>query len=102
MLTRRHLLFVAAGGALEAQQKMFGNAEAYERFMGRWSRLVAPLLVNFAGVPESGAVLDVGSGTGALAFEIASGRPGVRVTGIDPSEAHGVNLFLMASGSNGH
>jgi len=65
---------------------MFGNAEAYDRFMGRWSRLVAPLLVDFGNVPETGRVLDAGSGTGALAFAIAERRPGVHVTGIDPSK----------------
>jgi hypothetical protein len=42
---------------------MFGDAEAYDRFMGRWSHLVAPLLVDFTGLPGTGRVLDVGSGT---------------------------------------
>ena len=65
---------------------MFGNAEAYDRFMGRWSRLVAPLLVDFGNIPETGRVLDAGSGTGTLAFTIAECRPGVHVTGIDPSK----------------
>jgi SAM-dependent methyltransferase len=65
---------------------MFGNAEAYDRFMGRWSRLVAPLLVDFGNVPETGRVLDAGSGTGTLAFTIAEREPGVHVTGIDPSK----------------
>jgi SAM-dependent methyltransferase len=64
---------------------MFGNAEAYDRFMGRWSRLLAPLVVDFAAVPAQGRVLDVGSGIGALAFEIAKRTAGVEVTGIDPS-----------------
>ena len=64
---------------------MFSNAESYERFMGRWSRLLAPLLVDFAGVPDSGRLLDVGSGTGALAFAVAGRRPRCQVLGIDPS-----------------
>ena len=63
---------------------MFSNAEAYDRFMGRWSRVVAPLLVDFAGVPCAGRILDVGSGIGTLAFEIAK-RNATQVTGIDPS-----------------
>jgi len=52
--------------------------------MGRWSRLVAPQLVDFTGLPDRGRMLDVGSGTGSLAFSIAE-RKVARVTGIDPS-----------------
>ena len=64
---------------------MFGNAEAYERFMGRWSRLLAPLLVNFAELPDTGRVLDIGSGTGSLSFAIAQSKVQARVSGIDKS-----------------
>ena len=32
-----------------AQRGMFSAGDAYERFMGRWSRELAPLLVQFAG-----------------------------------------------------
>ena len=67
---------------------MFGNAEAYERFMGRWSSQLAPLLVDFAAVPGRGRVLDVGSGTGALAFSIAKLRNQTEVTGVDPSKEY--------------
>ncbi len=67
---------------------MFGNAEAYERFMGRWSRILAPHLVKFADVPDAGRVLDVGSGTGALAFSVAELRPHCQVSGIDPSKEY--------------
>jgi SAM-dependent methyltransferase len=91
MLTRRCLLAAFAVPKLRPQEgnrKMFGNAEAYERFMGRWSRLTAPLLIDFAGVPDAGRVLDVGSGTGSLAFEIGRRRTGAQVTGIDMSEEY--------------
>ena len=67
---------------------MFANAEAYERFMGRWSRLVAPLLVHFTGIPDAGEVLDVGSGTGSLAFSIAKRKVHSHVLGIDPSKEY--------------
>jgi len=67
---------------------MFSDAEAYERFMGRWSRLVAPLLVAFAGIDDHGRVLDVGSGTGSLAFAILKQKPHCSVLGIDPSEEY--------------
>ena len=56
--------------------------------MGRWSRRLAPLLAQFASVDGRDSVLDVGSGTGALAFSIAETSPLVRVTGVDPSAAY--------------
>ena len=67
---------------------MFADANAYERFMGRWSRLVAPQLVDFAEVSDHGHLLDVGSGTGALAFSLAERKPRVHVRGIDPSKEY--------------
>jgi SAM-dependent methyltransferase len=67
---------------------MFANAEAYERFMGRWSRLVAPLVADFAGIPESGQVLDVGSGAGSMAFVLARKNPRLRIVGIDLSREY--------------
>ena len=56
--------------------------------MGRWSRLMAPLLVDFAGVPDGARVLDVGSGTGALAFAIAERNGRSHVVGVDPSQEY--------------
>jgi SAM-dependent methyltransferase len=64
---------------------MFADAKAYERFMGRWSRLMAPLLVEFTDVPNAGRALDLGSGTGSLAAAIAQKNEQTRVTGIDRS-----------------
>ena len=63
---------------------MFSESEGYERFMGRWSRRLAPLFVDFAGVEVGNDVLDVGCGTGALTFAAAT-VPAVRAVGVDPS-----------------
>jgi SAM-dependent methyltransferase len=71
-----------------ADDPRFSGGEAYERFMGRWSRLLAPLLVGFAGGRDGGLVLDVGAGTGALSAAIASSGPRVRVVGIDSAAAY--------------
>jgi len=67
---------------------MHTNAESYGRFMGRWSRLVAPLQVDFADVPDTGMVLDLGSGSGSLTFVIAERKPRCRVQGIDLSKEY--------------
>ena len=67
------------------QGRMFSAGDAYERFMGRWSRGLAPLLVRFAGVRDGDAVLDVGSGTGALTDAIVAAAPSSRVIGVDPA-----------------
>jgi SAM-dependent methyltransferase len=66
---------------------MFSESDGYERFMGRWSRRLAPLFVTFAGVTEGDRVLDVGSGTGALSAAAAA-IGSVQVTGVEPSAAY--------------
>ena len=68
-----------------AQEAMFSEGDAYERFMGRWSRDLAPLLVRFAGVRDGESVLDIGSGTGALAAAAAKAAPSSRILGIEPA-----------------
>jgi SAM-dependent methyltransferase len=61
----------------------FQNAEAYERFMGRWSRRLAPLLVRFGGLSDGDRVLDVGCGTGSLTFSLPGLANVSAVTGVD-------------------
>lgn len=66
---------------------MFNAAAGYERYMGRWSRLLAPHYLAFAGVKNGERVLDIGTGTGSLAQAVEAAFPEARVVGIDPSEA---------------
>jgi SAM-dependent methyltransferase len=82
------LVVVALGILIDAsgrQDSVFSEAQAYERFMGRWSRRLAPLFVRFAGVRDGDTVLDVGSGTGALTAGVARMAPSSRIWGIDPA-----------------
>ena len=60
--------------------------ESYDRFMGRYSVLLAPKMASFAGIAGSQRVLDVGCGPGALATELVRRRGPAAVTAVDPSE----------------
>lgn len=61
-------------------------ADAYDRFMGRYSRLLAPLLADFALVHGGQRVLDVGCGPGALTAELVARLGPAAVAAVDPSE----------------
>jgi SAM-dependent methyltransferase len=62
------------------------SGDAYDRFMGRYSRLLAPQLADFANVQAGQRALDVGSGPGALTTELVSRLGADAVTAVDPSE----------------
>lgn len=61
--------------------------DAYEPYVGRWSRLVAAEFVDWLDIPEDARWLDVGCGTGALTEAIVRGAAPREVVGVDPSEA---------------
>jgi ubiquinone/menaquinone biosynthesis C-methylase UbiE len=60
-------------------------ADAYDRFMGRYSVLLSPQLADFAGIQAGQRVLDVGSGPGALTAELVTRLGAEGVTAVDPS-----------------
>ena len=62
-------------------------AEAYDRFMGRYSIPLAPQLAALAGVRAGQRVLDVGCGPGALTTELVRLLGPAGVTAVDPSES---------------
>jgi ubiquinone/menaquinone biosynthesis C-methylase UbiE len=64
------------------------NADVYEQSMGRWSRRLAPLLIRLGGVADGDRVLDVGCGTGSLAFTLPDFAKVANVTGIDQAEVY--------------
>ena len=47
------------------------DGDGYELQMGRWSRRLAPLFIDFAGLGQRQRVLDVGCGTGNLSVALA-------------------------------
>ena len=62
------------------------GADAYDRFMGRYSVPLAPQLADFAGVEAGQIVLDVGCGPGALTGELVRRVGPAGVSAVDPSE----------------
>ena len=64
----------------------WSDGEAYDRYIGRWSRPVADAFLAWLGVPARRRWLDVGCGTGALASRILRSAAPAEVVGVDPSE----------------
>jgi SAM-dependent methyltransferase len=63
------------------------GADAYDRFMGRYSVPLAPRFADFARLAPGQRVLDVGCGPGALTAELVRRLGGpAAVTAVDPSE----------------
>lgn len=62
------------------------SAEAYDRFMGRYSLLLSPQLADLAGVCGGQRVLDAGCGPGALTAELVTRLGPAAVSAVDPSE----------------
>jgi ubiquinone/menaquinone biosynthesis C-methylase UbiE len=63
----------------------FDDADAYERFMGRWSRAVAPVFLEWLDPPRRARWIDVGCGTGIFTEALLDLTDPAAVTGIDPS-----------------
>jgi SAM-dependent methyltransferase len=61
------------------------SGDAYDRFMGRYSRELAPAFADFAEVEAGQRVLDVGCGSGVLTEELARRVGADHVGGADPS-----------------
>jgi SAM-dependent methyltransferase len=59
------------------------DGDDYDKFMGRYSTVLAPVFADFAGVRSEMRVLDVGAGTGALTAELVA--RGASVVAADPS-----------------
>jgi SAM-dependent methyltransferase len=66
-------------------ETFIASADAYDRLVGRYSNGLATALITFAGV-DSGRILDVGCGPGALTAALATRLGPANVSAVDPSE----------------
>jgi ubiquinone/menaquinone biosynthesis C-methylase UbiE len=63
----------------------FDDGAVYERFMGRWSRAVGAIFLDWLAPPPSARWLDVGCGTGAFTRLILDTCVPADVAGVDPA-----------------
>src|SRR6516225_5470330 len=68
------------------QHDVWASGDAYEPFVGRWSRRVAREFVEWLAPAANIRWLDVGCGSGALTQTILATAAPREVLGIDPSE----------------
>ena len=71
---------------MEIVPDRWGAGSTYESFMGRWSRRLAALYVDWLEQPGGQHWLDVGCGTSALTGAICERAAPASVTGCDPNE----------------
>jgi SAM-dependent methyltransferase len=65
---------------------VWAAGEAYEPYVGRWSRLVAAEFIDWMAVSADARWLDVGCGTGALTQTVLARAAPASVTGLEPSD----------------
>jgi SAM-dependent methyltransferase len=64
----------------------FTDGKAYERLMGRWSRLAGELFLDWIDAPKNLKWIDVGCGNGAFTEVLIARCAPLEVSGIDPSD----------------
>jgi SAM-dependent methyltransferase len=70
----------------EQRSDVWASGDAYEPYVGRWSRLVARHFLDWLRVPPGKRWLDVGCGTGALSATILERTSPQTLLGVDPSD----------------
>ena len=65
----------------------FSEVDAYERFMGRWSRAAAQWFLRWLAPPTDARWLDVGCGTGILSQTALAASAPAALVGIDRTPA---------------
>jgi SAM-dependent methyltransferase len=79
---------MSAEASTPLQNPQWANGEAYEPYVGRWSRLVAREFLAWLAIPAERRWLDVGCGTGALSQTILTVASPIEVKAIDRSEGY--------------
>jgi len=74
--------------AHNAPQDEWASGDAYEAYVGRWSRLVARHFIGWLDLGPGLRWLDVGCGTGALSAAILAEADPAKIRGIDASPAY--------------
>lgn len=74
-------------GGVGPETPLWASGDAYDRYMGRWSRRIAPRFLEWLSVAPGADWIDVGCGTGALSATILSHCTPRRVCGVDPTAA---------------
>jgi SAM-dependent methyltransferase len=69
----------------DAVRDNWENGDAYERFIGRWSSLVAVKFLDWLELPGGLRWVDIGCGTGALCEAILDTQDPTSVDGVEPS-----------------
>lgn len=64
------------------------RGSAYERYVGRWIRRIAPQFLSWLGVPPGRRWVDIGCGTGALCAAIAERCSPSSLAGVEPSDGY--------------
>jgi SAM-dependent methyltransferase len=71
--------------SLSDRHDAWDAGDAYDRYMGRWSRLIAPRFLDWLGAGAGASWVDVGCGTGALSGAIVERCAPRSLVGIEPS-----------------
>ncbi|HZS34846.1 MAG TPA: class I SAM-dependent methyltransferase [Methylomirabilota bacterium] len=80
----------------------WASGDAYEPYVGRWSRLAAREFLRWLALPAGGRWLDVGCGTGAVTRTILEVVAPARVDAVDRSDAYVAHARAHAADPRAH